>query len=153
MKIAAFLLCALAPGMAWADAGCTASAAPVAFGVYTPTAPVADSVTGGVTVTCTGTVQIAVLYTIALSTGSSGSFSMRTMQAGGATLNYQLYTDLGHHFVWGDGSGTTSEDTGGYLINVLAPTVITYTVYGAIPAQQNAMPGSYADTILVTVSY
>lgn len=146
------LLVALAPS---ARAVCTTSAAPTLFGNYNPLSASANESTGSVTVTC-GVNSVAVLqsYTIALSTGGSGSYATRRLQAGASTLQYQLYRDLGRTSVWGDGSGGSAVVTGGFLLSVLVPVSATHTVYGRIPALQTSVPvGSYTDTITVTVTY
>ena len=87
---------------------------------------------------------------IALSTGASGNFALRTMTSGVAILSYNLYTTASNNVVWGDG-------TGGSQIMMLSlgiglPTMATATVYGLVPSQDPA-PGSYTDTITVSVSY
>ena len=129
---------------------CTAGTTGVAFGTYTPLTPVPLASTGSVTVQCFivfGTASA----TIDLSTGASGSFMARTLTNGTNTLQYNLYLNAAHTQVWGDGSG-------GSLINMLTLTAgfnstATATVYGAVYALQDPVPGGYADTITVTVNY
>jgi spore coat protein U-like protein len=58
--------------------------------------------------------------------------------------------------VWGDGTGGSSPVRGSVttLVNgVLGSGSLALTVYGRIPAGQLSTPASYADTILVTVTY
>jgi spore coat protein U-like protein len=83
--------------------------------------------------------------TVQISTGSSGSYSARTMRSGAATLLYNLYLDAARTMVWGDGSAGTFTDSPN-------PGNVTRSipVYGRIPANQDAASGSYSDTILVT---
>jgi spore coat protein U-like protein len=73
------------------------------------------------------------------------------MSSGANKLSYNLYTDTNHNYVWGDGTGGTSTDSDSYYLSIL--TARNYPVYGLIPSGQNAAAGSYADTIIVTVSY
>lgn len=61
-------------------------------------------------------------------------------------LSYNLYIDPTRLLVWGDGSGLTTTVTN------LALSA-DHTVYGRIPAQQNVTAGSYADLIVVTVTF
>lgn len=148
----------LAGSDARAAADCTASTAAVAFGTYDPLATAADDSTGRVTVVCTyvsgGTSQVG--FTVALSAGGSGSYAQRRLRAGTPVLNYNLYTDTARSRIWGNGSNGTSVASGSFTIG---PGVgnrrreAAYTVYGRIPALQDVAPGSYADTITVTLTF
>jgi spore coat protein U-like protein len=140
-----------APMHAWA-VSCTTSAQGVAFGNYDPLSALPTDSTGDVSVTCTNLISLFVNYTVALSTGISGSYASRQLDAGGNRLNYNLYTDLTHLLVWGNGTGGTSQISAGFLVVLLGITA-HHTVYGRIPARQNASVGSYSDTITVTVTY
>jgi len=84
-------------------------------------------------------------YEIALSAGS-GTFAARTLTSGPDVLGYNLYLDATHLTVWGDGSPGTSTIAG-------LGTSGSYTVYGRIPAHQDARVGTYADTITVTITF
>ena len=73
------------------------------------------------------------------------------MTAGASTLSYNLYTgSAANSSVWGNGSGNSS--TVQAVIWFFAPTA-TLTVYGAVAPGQDPAPGSYGDTITVSVSY
>lgn len=89
-------------------------------------------------------------YRVSLNGGGSGNVAARVMQrqGGGGSVNYQLYTDLAHTQVWGDGSGSTTRVTA-------TGTGITQaiTVYGSVPAQTTPMPGNYSDTITATIEF
>jgi spore coat protein U-like protein len=142
----------IAPIQAWAALSCTTSAQAVAFGNYDPLSSLPTDSTGQVSVTCTNLVNLLVSYTVALSTGVSGSYSNRQLASGSNRLNYNLYTDLTHLLVWGDGTSGTSTVSNTFLV-VLAGITANHTVYGRIPARQNVAVGSYSDTITVTVTY
>jgi len=97
---------------------------------------------GHVTVTC----DVATTYTIALSPGVAGTFTSRIMQNGPHQLQYNLYVDLAHASVWGDGTGNSTTVSG-------SGTNVDHPVYGSIPAGQNPYVGSYSDVITVMLSF
>lgn len=133
---------------------CSVSAISTSFGVYSPLSPGALDGTGQVTVRCEQLlISILVSYTIQLSSGSSGSYAPRNMNGPGYQLAYNLYNDASHTQVWGDGSLGTGVVSDGYLLGIIFPVVRSYNVYGRIPAGQNVAPGSYTDSIVVTVNY
>ena len=101
--------------------------------------------TSTVQVTCTNTTP----YNIGLDagTGSGATVATRKLTSGGNTVNYTLYSDSGRTTVWGN---TVSTDTVAGTGNGSGQN---YTVYGRIPAQTTPAPGTYNDTITVTVTY
>lgn len=139
---------------AHALAACTASASSTNFGIYNPFSISPLNGTGNIQVSCSllGVLSILVSYDILLNPGTSGVFTNRTMAGGSYNLNYNLYTNSGRSLIWGDGSGGTSIITDSYLLGLLT-TVRNYPVYGQIAAGQNLPPGTYSDTIMVTVNY
>jgi outer membrane usher protein len=65
-------------------------------------------------------------------------------------MTYGLYRDAARTRPWGDGSfGTSTVTSTGGGVNV----VRTHTVYGRLPAQGVPPPGSYSDTVTVTITY
>ena len=101
-------------------------------------------------------------YSMALSTGSNGSFASRTMKFGANALQYNLYASPQLLTIWGDGTagtqtvsdqiiGTCQNQFFGIGFNCSGSR--SDTVYGGIPALQNAVPSSYADSITVTVNF
>jgi spore coat protein U-like protein len=100
--------------------------------------------TSTLAVQCTDTTP----YNIGLDKGANGaSVAVRQMKSGSATVNYSLYTDSGHTTVWGN---TVSTDTVSATGNGASQS---YTVYGLVPAQTTPAPGTYTDTVTVTVTY
>ena len=98
-----------------------------------------------VTVVCTN----AAPYTLALDGGLSAATNptQRKMTQGGQTITYGLYQDSGRSQPWGDSTGTnTVAGTGSGLSQ-------SFTVYGRVPAQATPGPGTYTDTVVVTLSY
>jgi spore coat protein U-like protein len=132
---------------------CTVVATPVAFTNYAPLSTSPNQISGVVTVNCIVALGITANWTVTLSTGSSGTYTSRTMLSGGNTLSYQLYVDAGYTQVWGDGTGGTSVNSGSFYSLLLGSGGAAYAVYGQIPARQNVRPGSYTDTIIVTTTY
>lgn len=132
---------------------CNASSVPVAFGNYDPKAALPSETTGTVTVVCQSTVGILVAYSVKLNGGGSGNISARKMITAGSQMAYQVYMDAARTLVWGDGTGGSSFNIGGYLLAVLVPVTTNYTVYGRITALQNVYAGAYTDTLTILVTY
>jgi len=141
---------------AWAgDAralACEVSATSTSFGAYSPFDPVALDGTGNVRMTCSNLLSILVSYTIRLNAGANGILAARRMSSGANRLVYNLYTNPGRSTIWGDGSAGSSV-VSEFSLLVLLSTERNYAVFGRIPAGQNVAPGSYTDTIVVTVEY
>jgi spore coat protein U-like protein len=87
-------------------------------------------------------------YTIGLDAGqgSGATVATRKLTGGSVTINYTLYSDSSHSVVWGNGPSDLVSGTGN-------GTSQSYTVFGRIPTQTTPAPGTYVDTITVTVSY
>jgi spore coat protein U-like protein len=135
---------------------CTVSATGPVFGIYNPLSGAALDSNGSVIVTCTrlGAGGNRFNGTVTLSPGASGTFAARTMRAGAPTLNYNLYLDAAYTQVWGDGTASTFDWTFAMRLTRRNPTQqVTGIVYGQIAARQDVAPGSYVDTIVVTVTY
>jgi spore coat protein U-like protein len=143
-------LALLAPATAWAVMTCSiGSATDVAFGSY--------DVFGGSPVDSSGTISYvcsdvggADSIVIHLSKGSSTTYSPRTLVSGLYELSYNLYLEASRSSIWGNGTAGTSEY--GPLIP-LDGVSTDVTVYGRIPAGQNAFVGIYSDTVVVTLVF
>jgi spore coat protein U-like protein len=132
------------------QATCSATATALPFGAYTPGAG-ALSNNSTISVKCTKNTP----YTVALNAGTTtgGAFTQRLMASGANTLQYNLYTSAAFTTVFGDGTGSTQTSAG---TGAGIATANTLTVFGQLPdsaTNQAAIPGSYSDTITVTVSY
>lgn len=134
---------------------CTTSTTNVAFGNYNPFAFGNTDSTGSVRVSCGGVAGLLIPFNIAISAGSSGSFAGRTLKNGSRTLAYNLYTGASYATVWGDGTGGSQVVAGSVTLDLLGLSPAqTFTVYGRLPGRQlTAAPGSYADTLNVTLTY
>lgn len=122
---------------------CTINAGTLTFVAYTGAL---DQATGSFTVNCTNNGD----YTIALGVGAGtgASFTTRYMMNGTYKLGYNIYTTAGDATVWGDGSNPTATVPG-----VGTGTSQTISVFGAIPAGEAAISGSYTDTVVATITY
>lgn len=101
--------------------------------------------TNQITVTCSS----AVPYTVSLNGGSTGASdpTQRKMSLGPTQITYGIYRDAGRSQPWGSTIGTnTVAGTGTGSAQVL-------TGYGRVPPQTTPAPGTYTDTIVVTVTY
>jgi spore coat protein U-like protein len=123
------------------SAGCSVSTVGLNFGNYDVFSTLDNDITGTINVTC----QTSTSYSISLSSGS-GTYMSRTMTSAGNLLSYNLYLDPTRLTIWGDGSAATE---------TVSNTGMTgsSTVYGRIPARQNAVVGVYADIVTVTVTF
>jgi spore coat protein U-like protein len=123
---------------------CSVSASTLNFGSAGVLRAALDA-TSSITVTCTN----AAPYTVALNGGLSGATNptQRKLSQASATITYGLYQDLGRTAPWGDSIGVnTMAGTGSGLAQTL-------TVYGRVPAQNTPSPGTYSDTVVLTISY
>ena len=139
-------------------ASCNVATAGISFGSYIPNqaAPL-DSV-GTIVVDCAkaalDSLPMTVNYSLDISQGSGASYSPRTMSSGAHALNFNLYRDALRSSVLGDGSGGTSSIAG--TLRLLLPLGVatgSHSFYGRIFAGQNLYPGTYADALLVTITY
>jgi spore coat protein U-like protein len=132
------------------QATCSAAATTLAFSAYTPGAG-AISNNSTISVKCTKNTP----YTISLNGGATtgGTIGQRLMASGANTLQYNLFTTAAFSQIFGDGTGTSKTVAG---TGAGVATANTVTVFGQLPdsaANQATVPGSYADTITVTVTY
>jgi spore coat protein U-like protein len=139
------------PVSATVAASCTIDAsAGIAFGTYDPVVTNASTdlaATGSLSTTCTNGFDSTVTLGQGANadSGSTDASPLRRMLSGTTDfLSYQLYTDAGNTTVWDNTTGATVTGTG-------AP--VTTNVYGVIAAGQNVPVGSYADTVVATVSF
>jgi spore coat protein U-like protein len=125
---------------------CSATAATLAFPNYTPGGGTQTGNTS-ISVKCTKNTP----FTVALNAGSTtgDAFAQRLMGSGANTLQYNLYTTAALTTIFGDGTGGTGTVPGTGLGVATANTV---QVCGQLP-DNAAVPGSYSDTITVTVTY
>lgn len=121
---------------------CTVAASPMNFGTTSFMTANIDAA-AAVTVTCNASTSV----TISLDNGSSGtSPTARQMASGANQVLYGAYWDSGR--TTPAGSATNSQGMAG-----TANKTLTLPIYGRVPPQASKPPGSYMDTIGVTVLY
>ncbi len=99
-----------------------------------------------ISVSCTNTTP----YNVGFDKGVNGSSVTTRLLKGGPTnetISYAIYSNAGRTTNWGNTVGT---DTVAATGNGAAQS---YTVYGRVPPQAAPAPGTYTDTITVTVTY
>lgn len=122
---------------------CTVGASPLAFGTYDT---LGAAVTGSTTLSIRCTRGTGA--TISLDNGSNATAGGVRRMASGTTerLAYDLFQDSSYSTPWGSG-GTALP------WNATDRATHTQTIYGRIPENQDVAPGTYQDTITVTVNY
>jgi spore coat protein U-like protein len=101
--------------------------------------------TNSLGVTCTNTTP----YSVGLNGGTSGAAdpTKRKMTAGAASVTYGIYRDAARSLPWGSTIGTnTASGTG-------SGVATAFTGYGRVPVQVTPAPGTYTDTVVMTVTY
>lgn len=87
-------------------------------------------------------------YTISLNAGTgAGTTTTRTLDNGGASVNYMIYKDLARTQNWGN--------VGGEIMTGLTGNGASqaYTIYGRVPVQTTPAAATYTDTVTITVTY
>jgi spore coat protein U-like protein len=133
-------------------ATCNISTSAVSFGSYDPlvanlTSPL--NATGAVGTTCSNglTNTITLDQGVNAATGSTDAIPLRQLRSSGSNvISYFLYSNSPRTTIFGNTTGTGVGQTG-------TGQAASATVYGQIPAGQNAAPGSYADTVVATVTF
>lgn len=125
------------------DSACTVEVSGIDFGSYDGSELTAA---GDVTVTCNDGVP----YAVALDAGQNFDGENRVManEAGGALLYHLQYAGA----AWGD-AGIADTFPGDPVSGVGNGGPVSYAVDAHLPAEQATMPGTYSDTITVTVAF
>jgi spore coat protein U-like protein len=145
----------LAPGSAAAITTCSGSNVVLPFGPYDVLSPSPAQTQGDFVVTCSrvGGPQNTVLTVSIGPSATSGSVASRQMRhANGDRLAYNVFREAARISVWGQ---TAAVDTVARTISVPnnASATAAFTLFGRIPAQQDARIGAYTDSLVITVSY
>jgi spore coat protein U-like protein len=119
------------------------------FGGYTSTSRLPLDSTAFVTYSCQG-VTAADVVVIQLSRSQNGSFMPRALRGTRDELEYNVYLDAARSLVWGDGTAATGEYRGRPQGS---GRVTTVPIYGRIKPRQDVRPGSYQDTLVLTLLF
>ena len=123
---------------------CNVGATNVGFGTVGVVSSNVDA-TSTVSAQC----SISLPYSVSLNGGNAGAIdpTLRKMSKAAEQITYGLYKDSARAQPWGNTIGTnTVAGTGTGLSQNI-------TVYGRVPSQTTGSPGTYSDTIVVTVTY
>jgi spore coat protein U-like protein len=125
------------------NAACALSVGTLGFGSYSPGTTALGSATLGVR--CTNGSS----YNIALGAGQyAGGGTRRMLGPSSNYLGYELFRDSGRTVLWGDGASFGAKvpgtGTGGDQ---------SLTVHGRSAIPDSVLPGSYSDSVFVTVDY
>lgn len=122
---------------------CRVSATALDFGIQNGLLAAPTDATTQLKTRCTAGLS----YQIGLDNGQHALAGIRRMVLGTGAAQYDLYKDPGRTDRWGD---TLNVDT---LSQVGTGANQTSTVYGQVPAQPSPPPGTYTDTITISVYY
>jgi spore coat protein U-like protein len=122
---------------------CSVSAGSLGFGTYSAAAASLGSAT--VSVNCSN----GGAYRVSLGGGQySTSATRRMLGPSNNYLSYELFSNSGRTVQWGNGTVF-----GGQVSGTGSGSAQSLIVYGRIPASQLSTPGTYSDSVLVTVEY
>ncbi|HVR42216.1 MAG TPA: spore coat U domain-containing protein [Thermoanaerobaculia bacterium] len=128
------------------------SVTPVTFGDYSVFSPGPLDIAGSLTIVCTpGTAA-----TIYLSTGSSGTYAMRTMRSGAEVLDYNVYLDATRTVVFGNGSGGTGTAVFNVPPGPPGPSEDLEAMiqfYGRVFPLDDVAAGLYSDSLVITIDW
>jgi len=124
----------------------------ITFGSFNPLLGGNVLANGTITMTC-GANSGNGYYDVVLSAGGSGNYQARQMKSGSNSLSYNLYSDSAHTKVWQPDNCGGNCGVMGFSNTSVNGGTMTFTVYGEIPAQPKAIPGTYGDSITVTLTY
>lgn len=106
--------------------------------------------TSSTSVTCTSTTPYKVGLSAGLGVGATTTVRKMTRTAAPlSTVNYRLYQDGARSVSWGNdttGGTDTQNGTG-------TGSAVPYIIYGRVPSQNTPEPGSYQDTVVLTVAF
>lgn len=161
--------CLLLFSLAWSHMAmaerCSVQVTALPFATYTTLQPTSKTVSSPINIQCTtnpADEKKGVFAQLGLSLGqnANGSVLQRSMSNGQDRLYYNVYKDAGFQTIFGDGNGQgstfsvclDSQVCGNSPTNTTQPD-LTLTMYGAIPPKQDVTPGSYTDSLLLTIAF
>lgn len=152
--LAAGLLAAASTTLAQVTS-CTAAGASMNLGPYDSFQAIHADSSLVFTVNCSrsgGPGDQTVTIGLGPSTHSGSIASRRLKLATGSDLAiYNVYRDAGRNLVWGTATGATMSLTQFIKNNTTVP--FTFTLFGRIDALQDLRPGTYGDSLTITVTF
>ena len=134
-------------------ASCTINAATLDFGTNAGTALLSGNTDASTTVsvTCTNGTP----YAVGMDTGANASASQRRMKSGANFINYNLYVDAARTNAWTtSASATTCTAANSCYLGTGDGIAQSISIYGRVPTVPLApAPGSYTDTVTMTITY
>jgi spore coat protein U-like protein len=134
---------------------CSASSASLNLGVYESYQPAPPDSSAPFTVNCPragGPGNQTVTVSIGPSMNSGGIATRRLKHVSQAdTATYNIYRDAARSLVWGDTPGTAQSSTQHLKNNTTVPFV--FTLFGRLDALQDVRPGTYTDSLTITVEF
>ncbi len=128
--------------MVVAPSPCAVASAALDFGTYTAGQPAARDAQANISYTACGPGTLR----IELDGGASENASGRQLRNGTSVLGYGLFQDTARTRVFGSGTAAPT-------VNLTAAADGRVTVYGRIPGRQDVAPGTYTDTVGVTLTF
>jgi spore coat protein U-like protein len=133
-------------------ASCSLSVAGLSFGNFNLLDAAPRDSSSSLTVTCTGITGESVSYSLAAALAPAYS-GTRIMASGSNSLRYNFFVDASRTVVFGDGTHGSTLIGGGMTLSG-SQGQAAHTIYARIEGHQNvAPPGSYGDTVVLTISY
>ncbi len=121
---------------------CSISASNMDFGSHSSLGAAADAASS-IAVTCTN----GAAYEVGLNNGMNDLLGLRRMKSGSNYIQYDLYRDSSRLLRWGNTLGLNTQTGTG------SGSQQNLTVYGRVPLQTLPSPGTYSDTITVTITF
>lgn len=128
------------------EASCTVSVSNMDFGVIDVAIMVPVDQTATITVSCTNQVDYTVGLDQGTHSGAAPGSSARNMANGAQLLAYNLYQDAARTTAWGLAPGALADGLGTGSNQAI-------TVFGRILPDQQALAGTYTDSVIVVVTY
>lgn len=124
---------------------CSVTTSPIDFGQVSTTVTTNADAQGAVNLLCVSGTG----YSVTANGGGGGAIANRRMINGASQLAYQLYTDSARTSILGDGASNGSAITG-----TGSGSTTAIPIYGRISGDRSsAQPGTYNDTVVITVTY
>lgn len=129
---------------------CSITSANINFGTVNPLDVTPKTVNAVIRITCNNPTNSTanVSYSGGISAGNSGNANSRYMKNGTDTLVYNIYYDSGYTQVY-----PTSGLGDSYTLAANSSAYRDYVAYGKLPAQNRAIPKTYTDTLIISITY